>query len=75
MVPVEDSDSSQKHTGIVCDNITVSARKQFQGDGLDVCHLMYFTSAIWHIDLEMKVCVSRSILGRYTIIQEIQDLE
>jgi hypothetical protein len=23
----------------------------------------------------MKVCVSRSILGRYTIIQEIQDLE
>ena len=74
MVPVEDSDSSKKLTGIICDNISVSAREQHQGDGLDVCHLMYFTSAGWHSDLEM-VYLSRSILARYTIIQEIQDLE
>jgi hypothetical protein len=32
MIPVEDSDSSQEHTGMVCDsNISVSARKQLLG--------------------------------------------
>jgi hypothetical protein len=32
MILVEDSDSSQEHTGMVCDsNISVSAIKQFLG--------------------------------------------